>query len=166
MKLVVHDACILIDLIEGSLLDCWSQLEIVPLTTDLVLSEITDPRQRSALLSRDLKQGLIVEDLTSEELPQVIALQSELGRGLTLTDCSALYQTAKHSAILLTGDGKLRKVAEQKGLTAHGALWILDSLVGRSLIARQLAAQKLKAILDAGSHLPRPECEKRLKTWQ
>jgi len=36
MKLVVQDACILIDLIEGSILELWPRLGFETITTDLV----------------------------------------------------------------------------------------------------------------------------------
>lgn len=165
MKLVVHDACVLIDLIEGSLLYAWPDLELVPLTTSLVLNEITDPRQKDALSSKRSKMKLVVEDLPGEELAKVIALQQQIGKGLSISDCSAIHQALKHSAILLTGDGKLRKTAKHHGLEAHGTLWILDTLIQRSLITPKVAAQKLRAIQASGSRLPSNECDARLHAW-
>lgn len=166
MKLVVHDACILIDLIEGSLFDSWPGLDFVPLTTSLVLQEISNPLQKEILTNSVIaKRTLIVEDLPGIELASVANLQVQLGRGLSLSDCSAIFLAKKHNATLLTADSKLRKTAEQQGLVAHGTLWIFDSLLERGLLTPQSAAKKLRLIQAAGSRLPTKDCETRLRVW-
>jgi len=49
MKIAVKDASILIDLIEGGLLDSWFSREIETYATNLVLGELTEQEQSSQI---------------------------------------------------------------------------------------------------------------------
>jgi predicted nucleic acid-binding protein len=166
MKLVVQDACIIIDLIEGSLLELWPGLGFETITSDLVVHEIKDPEQKKAFDSFKSKKGISIINLKAEELIEVVALQRTKGSGLTLSDCSALFLARKKDAILLTSDGMLRKKAERDHIEVRGLLWVLDSLIEAKLITSKNAASNLKRILDAGSRLPADECSKRFDAWK
>jgi predicted nucleic acid-binding protein len=69
------------------------------------------------------------------------------------------------SAILLTGDKNLRKVAEQNNISTHGTLWVLDEMVTIKVISPLQAAEALKLLYEKGSRLPVDECNHRLKIW-
>jgi predicted nucleic acid-binding protein len=166
MKLIVHDACVLIDLIEGSMLDLWPLLGFETITSNLVVHEITDIDQKAALDLFKSKKGITVIDLNPEELMEVAILQQEKARGLTISDCSALYLARERGAILLTSDGMLRKIAERDKIEVRGILWVLDSLVKKRLLASKKASSILIKILQAGSHLPQDECAKRFEAWE
>ena len=60
MKIAVKDASILIDLIEGGLLDSWFSREIETYATDLVLGELTEQEQ-SSKIEAYIKSGRLVE---------------------------------------------------------------------------------------------------------
>jgi predicted nucleic acid-binding protein len=166
MKLVVQDACILIDLIEGSILELWPRLGFETITTDLVVHEIKDPEQKKAFESFKSKKGISVIELNAAELTEVVAIQQEKGSGLTLSDCSALFLAREKEAILLTSDGMLRKKAENDRIEVRGILWVLDSLIKAEIITSGNAASKLRRILDGGCRLPADECSRRFDDWK
>jgi predicted nucleic acid-binding protein len=124
---VVNDASCLIDLKKGQLLHVLMRLPyrfIVPLPIrDEELQNFTPQEWR---MLED--GGLGTYDLPGTEVAQVLALKREHSR-LSANDCFALVTTTCHEdAILLTGDGLLRKVATARAVRVHGVLWIIDEL--------------------------------------
>ncbi|MBN1560633.1 hypothetical protein JW998_10315 [candidate division KSB1 bacterium] len=85
--------------------------------------------------------------------------------GPSFNDFAGLLAAFEHEAILVTGDAKLRKAAEEKQVTVHGVLWLLDELVRHTILTPAQAATSLRKILDRDSWLPQKECEKRLAKW-
>ena len=123
--IVVQDANILIDLYEVDLLESFFALGYETHTTDLVFHEVAQP------VHGYVEDGQIRQHvLTPEQLELVIQIQTELGHGVSLPDCSVLWLTKElgDTARLLTGDNKLRQCAKDCGISVHGLLWILDQL--------------------------------------
>lgn len=75
--------------------------------------------------------------------------------GPSVADWFAFIEAKDNQAILLTGDGALRQVAEEKGLTVQGTLWVLDELVLHTILIPGRAAHALREIIIKGSYLPR-----------
>jgi hypothetical protein len=163
MKVAVKDACVLIDLANGGLLDAWFQLGIETHTTDLVVRQVKTDRHWQAV-SVFIKAGLLkVASLTGEQVAQ---MQKDLG-GLPVgvEDRTVLFLAMELDAILITGDRRLRIEGLRRKLEARGLLWILDEMVARQKLTQKLAAAKLRLIVSEGAFLPRDECEKRFRAW-
>lgn len=47
----------------------------------------------------------------------------------------------------------------------HGALWLLDQLIGEGIISKPQAYGALTFMLKAKARLPKEECEYRLHSW-
>lgn len=124
---VVNDASCLIDLKKGQLLHVLMRLPyrfIVPLP--IREEELLNFTPQEWRMLED--GGLGTYDLPGTEVAQVLALKREHSR-LSANDCFALVTTTCHEdAILLTGDGLLRKVATARAVRVHGVLWIIDEL--------------------------------------
>ena len=121
---IVNDASCLIDLRKGSLLHVLCRLPyrfVVPLP--IRESELLDfTPQEWAILDGN---GMETYDLPAERMNDVFFLRRQHGR-LSVNDCFCLVTTRCHDdSILLTGDGQLRKVAEESGIQVHGVLWVI-----------------------------------------
>lgn len=164
MKVAVKDACVLIDLANGGLLEAWFQLGIETHTTDLVARQVKTDRNWQAV-SGFIEAGLLkVATLTGE---QVERMHDELGAlPVGLEDQTALFLAMEMDAILLTGDRRLRLEGLKRKIEVRGLLWILDELVTKQLLPPRLAAVKLRSMVADGAFLPRDECEKRFQAWE
>ena len=161
--IVVQDANILIDLYETDLLVPFLTQEFTSHSTDIVLYEIKQP------VYQYVTNGLIQQHtLTTEQLDIVSQIQTTVGHGLSLPDCSVLWLTKElgDTARLLTGDNKLRQCAKDCGISVHGLLWILDQLVEKKIVSAVEMVGKLETIVNLGSRLPKDECQKRITSWQ
>ena len=163
MKVAVKDACVLIDLANGGLLEAWFHLGIETFTTDLVIRQVRVEEQWRAV-SEFVEAGLLrVETLSGEQIERMGQTLGEMRIGFE--DQSALFLAIERDAILLTGDRRLRIEAGKKNVDVRGLLWILDELVSQSVIAPSLAIVKLQTMRDSGARLPANECEVRVRAW-
>jgi hypothetical protein len=163
MKVAVKDACVLIDLANGGLLEAWFKLGVETYTTDLVLRQIKDEKQWAAV-EPFVKSGLLkAETLTGEEVLTMREMLNHLSVGIE--DQSVLFLAIKLDAILLTGDRRLRMEGLRKSLEVRGVLWVLDELVSRKQLPPKQATERLQKLLDDGAFLPMEECKKRYSAW-
>ena len=162
---VVNDASSLIDLRKGQLLHVLLRLPyrfIVPLPIrEEELLDFTPQEWRSLE-----DGGLKTHDLPSEEVAQVLALKREYSR-LSSNDCFALVTaTCQEDAILLTGDGLLRKVAAARDVRVHGVLWIIDELHATEACETELLVSALELWRDDSAvFLPSAEIDARLQIF-
>lgn len=159
MKVVVHDACALIDLLKAELVEVWATSGIEIHTTQLALWEVKDDVKPLYLSS-----AFHVVDMSSEELTSLLAFKQNYN-ALSLEDCSVLRLASDLEVPLLTGDRDLRIVAERAGVRVYGMLWVLDQLVENSFILPAQAIETLQTLRGHGSRFPRDEVEARLKLW-
>ncbi len=164
MKVAVKDACVLIDLANGGLLDAWFQLGIETHTTDLVVRQLKPDRHWQAV-SAFVEAGLL--KVTTLRGEQMIHMHKELGSlPVGVEDQTVLFLALELNAILITGDRRLRLEGLRRNLEVHGLLWILDEMLVRHKLTPKLAAAKLRLILGEGAFLPQDECEKRFRAWE
>lgn len=163
IRVIVNDASCLIDLHKVGLLPAMLTLPyrfIVPLP--IRYSEMLD------LTAGDWRQlndcGLETFELQAELVGEAVRLTQE-NPGLSANDCFCLV-TARHvrDGMLLTGDRRLRRVAQAAGLRVHGVLWVIDQLHANGLYG----ASGLRAVLEAwrgdrAVFLPRTEIDNRLR---
>lgn len=155
----VIDTNVLIDLDVGGLLADLFRLDIVWVIPDLVLAELNHPSPNALL-----KMGLRALELSSEEVEKIVEFGLQYPN-LSVYDRASLVLAMREGAMLITGDRRLRKAAEEQGVRVHGTLWVLDQLVERG-IPKQTAAQAIRQMLAGGRRLPIAECKKRLNRWE
>lgn len=156
---LVVDASVWIDLANGGILDLVFRLGYTVASPDLVVAEIKPPLERLNEL------GLVVLELTGNQVLAVEKLAVE-NRHTSAIDLAAFIVARDSGGVLLTGDQRLRRFAEARGLQARGVLWVLDEAIRLGLLHETRAAGVLETIIDAGSRLPRSECEERLRRWR
>ncbi len=166
MTIVVHDAGILIDLLECNLEEEWCSLHLKLLTTSFVWREINRRHQKTRLKTFVDRGELIIEAINEEAMAEIARMKVEVP-GLSVEDISVLLLSLQTEAVLLSGDGLLRRQAEFRGVEVHGMLWMIDTLIDRGSISPLAAADRLEKLLRSGvSWLPIEECKKRLTKWK
>lgn len=161
MRVVVSDAVCLIDLKKVALLGALLHLPYTFVIPDTLFEEellsLTEA-ERCTLVER----GLEVRSLPG---PLVLraARYANQHRALSLNDCFALTLAEETDAILLTGDGSLRKVAERRGVDVRGVLWITDELEAHEVVPPKDVYTALELFLDDDLvFLPQAEVQERM----
>ncbi len=165
MNIVVCDANIVIDLLQVDLFDTFLKLRWDMHVPPDVVDEVQE--ENSDLLIQAIKsRDILVPVFTSEELFRIQDYKARY-QPLSIQDCSCLLLAKKLSAVLLTGEKKLKMIATTShGIQVHGVLWIFEHLVGKRLITPHMAHTGLSQLLTLNSRLPKPECERLLKRWR
>ena len=165
MEVYINDTNILIDLAEIELLEAFSQLNAYFYTTDLIVAEIQNSRQKEKI-QEFINAGILeVLPLESEEFTEIFTIREE-NSGLTIEDCSVWFAARKHKGTLLTGDAKLRKQASEHDIPVRGILYIFDKLVKSNILDKQIARTKLIHLGKMNPRLPEKEIDVRLKAWK
>ena len=161
--IAIHDANILIDLLNTGLFDYCLSLEYQFVTIDIIFDELHE--QQAALIQPHINSGKFrIIEIDEKGLIEIQIAATEDSH-LSEQDWSALYYAEQLNALLLTGDKRLRKLAKQKGVIVCGALWILDQLLKTSFLTELEACTFLKELILKNKRLPADECEQRLKLW-
>ena len=165
MKIYINDTNILIDLSELELLAAFSKLNAYLYTTDLIVAEIQDTRQREKV--KELINAGILEvlSLESEEFTEIYTIR-ENNSGLTIEDCSVWFATRKYKGTLLTGDARLRKQASEHGIDVRGIIYVFDELVNKGILDKQTARTKMMDLRKLNPRLPEKEINARLRAWK
>jgi len=156
----VVDTNIIIDLHRGGVLTEFFQLPYTILAPDVIVAELLEPAGKILL---DL--GLQSMAFSGAEVTRVIEL-SRNHPEVSINDIFALLLAEIQGTMLLTGDKRLRRIAEQEhDLQVHGTLWVLDQLIKRKLIPPSEASTALHKMIQSGSRLPKSESERRIHKW-
>lgn len=162
---VVNDASCLIDLRKAQLLHLLVQLPyrlVIPLPVrESELIRFTP--QEWALLDA----GIEVFDLPPARVTEAFAVKAAHPK-LSANDCFCLVTTRCHDdAVLLTGDGLLRGVANADGRRVHGVLWVIDELHRLALCNDETLSAALELWRDDPTvRLPAPDVVRRLQLFR
>lgn len=160
LSLCVADANILFDLRNGCILASIVALPYRFIVPDAVWAELDAP-----LRSIVQNLGFEIGSLKAGAVSEIYSLRPEYPR-ISVADLFALFVAHDHQAMLLTGDIRLKKLAEIRGLVVHGTLWVLDELFARQALNAQDALIALERIIALGGRLPASECQKRRLQWK
>jgi predicted nucleic acid-binding protein len=127
MRIIVSDSSCLIDLRKSFLPEAFLRLPYEIVIPDTLFEE------ELLKFSAEEKATLLQGGLKVHELPGVGFLRAQtLERehpALSIHDCFAFTLAERiPDSILLSGDGKLRSIAEQHKLEVHGVLWIIGEM--------------------------------------
>jgi predicted nucleic acid-binding protein len=167
VRIIVNDTSCLIDLRKAELLTTALLLPFqFVVALPLVGTELHDftARDWSALK----KRGLQIIDLNPAQVEQAIALKGQFP-SLSANDCFSLaLSQSTEDAMLLTGDGELRKQASRLGVPVHGVLfWVSDQIERARVITFGELADALERLDgDPLVFLPREEVKKRIEKYR
>jgi predicted nucleic acid-binding protein len=166
MRIVVSDSSCLIDLRKVSVLDLLLRLPhefLIPNTLfEEELLKFTSAEKKALI-----RGGLKVVDLPGERVLRAQAIMRELPR-LSVHDGFVFALAESHpDCILLSGDERLRSLAEKHAMEAHGVLWVVDQLHANHLMPPANLLTILRAFLDdATVRLPRREVAAYIKRYE
>lgn len=161
-KVLVIDACAIIDLKRGQLLDLLPYLPYRLAMLKEVRAELMQLVQIDwSMLDHSGMQTLV---LSAEDEERAKHLRSQ-NLQLSASDRACLVAVQLNSSnILLTNDRQLRRTAAKMQMQVHGTLWIIDQLKA----VRGYPTERLSTALkiwrdDVSVYLPEGEIDKRLK---
>lgn len=150
--LVVSDASVVIDMVNGGLAVAMFALPLTFAVPDLMFEEELEPH-----IPGLREMGLQVLEIGSEGIGYVDGL---VGSGRPLPGAHDLYALAlakQESCMLLTADKLLRRLAEEEDIAVHGTLWLVKQLIDGGYVTKADARQAFQLMLDNGSWLPQAE---------
>lgn len=165
-KIVISDTNILLDLLSLNMLDDFFSLPCDISTTDFVIDEIVQQAQQKIIDSFIKSKKLDVVQFSPSEFSNITNLFVMNPNNASLTDCSVWYYAKQTNGRLLTGDGKLRKAAENDNVKVSGILYIFDNLIEYGILSEKDAADLLENLMKINMRLPKDECEKRILAWR
>lgn len=159
MLLLISDSCVLIDIEQGELTHSMFSLPYQFAVPDILFEEELSERHA------DLQSfGLISKSIRGELIEKAYNLRQQYSRP-SLNDLLALILAVDETAILLTGDGALRSVANVHQVEVHGTIWLVEQMIMNQLISTDVAKTAFLKMKDSGSRLPWKEVEKLLKNY-
>lgn len=163
MRVTVTDANIFIDLIKLDLIAHLFAIELEIFTTAEVLEELNDAQV--ALMQQFERDGLLVVRLLSEVERNAVS-QLKAQAGLSYTDRTVIVLAESLDALLLTGDGKVRKYCLAQKKEVRGIIWLFDRFLELQCIDHALAVEKMEGLMRINNRLPVEECLERLGRWR
>lgn len=161
MIIYVTDANIFIDLFYAGLLNLMPRLGLPIVTTQFVADEL-NPEQQIDLQSLVNSTTLEIREISFQEIDSL-----QLPVGLSLPDRSVICLAVQETGVLVSGDGLVRRTAQNLGIDVHGLLWLFDEFVSLNLISPSEAAEKLEfLVIEKGSRQPNSEYTSRLERWR
>ena len=147
MRIVVSDTSCMIDLRKGGLLEAVLRLPYSFVMPDTLFENewlgLSEDEKRILL-----NLGLEVHTLPGPLVQRAAQYFNQYAR-LALNDCFALVLAEQaEDCILLTGDGLLRRIAEEKGIEVHGVLWATDEMESLGVVPIQVLHNALQLFLE------------------
>ena len=99
-------------------------------------------------------------------MSEIVDILHKKESNATIADISVWHYARKISSTLLTGDAKLRHLAEKDGIKVSGILYVFESLITSKIITEKEAAERLVELLNVNPRLPHGECSLRIEKWR
>ena len=164
MEIVVNDTNILIDLFNAGLLPYCKKLNLEFRTLDVIINEIEDAEQYSAVQSIIDEGTLTVYSLSGEQVGTVFQKVAEYQGvcNLSVEDISVMVYAIDNNCRLLTGDKKLKDKATLENVKVSGILFLTDMLTQEAVISNNEMASALKRLLNSNNRLPKKLIKERI----
>jgi uncharacterized protein YacL len=156
---IIVDTSVLIDLRIGQIAEPFFALPYTFASPDFIIAEL-DPAAAQLVIDLGLRNAA----LRGAQITRIVQLRAQ-HRRLSVPDLAALLLAQLEEAILLTGDGALRSLAEGNGIEVHDMLWVLDEMIREGVLVSARAVRALETMLENGSRLPEAECRACLRRW-
>ena len=160
MLILISDANILIDMHDGNLIEAMFKLSYQFAAPDVIYTE--ELQERHAYLTN---LGLKIHSMNGTLVGIVEAFAVQYPRP-SRNDLFALVLAQNQKCPLLTGDGALRKAAENENVEVHGTLWLVNEMYETGLISITEAESAFNTMRARGSRLPWKNIEKMIAKWK
>ena len=166
MEIVVNDTNILIDLYNAGLLPYCKNLNLDFRTLDVVINEIEDSEQYSAVQSIIDEGALSVYSLSGEQVRTVFQKVAAYNGvcNLSVEDISVMVYAIDNNCRLLTGDKRLKDKATLENVKVSGILFLTDMLTKESVVDCGEMITALEHLLNSNDRLPKKLIKERIET--
>ena len=164
MEIVVNDTNILIDLFNAGLLPYCKKLNLEFRTLDVIINEIEDTEQYSAVQSIIDEDTLPVHSLSGKQIGTVFQKVAKYQGvcNLSVEDISVMVYAIDNDCRLLTGDKKLKDKATLENVKVSGILFLTDMLTQEAVISNDEMASALERLLNSNNRLPKKLIKERI----
>ncbi len=146
----------------GNLLEPMFRLDYDYMTPDILFTE-----ELEELHPHLIEHGLKILPLSGNSMERLMGLVQEYNTtGVSSNDLSTLALAEQEDAPLLTGDQKLKQVCIQENRTVHGTLWIVEKMIGDTLVSIEQAETAYQLMIEDGSRLPQDLIEEQLRNFR
>ena len=156
MNVLISDANIFIDLIEGGLLEELFQLEQTIKTSDILFYEELEQNHADLLV-----KGLILVELVEDSMIYFESLLQK-AEGPSTNDCFAMVTAWQEKCPLLTGDRALKELAESEKVEVKGTVWVVFEMLNQNVISLEHARTAFTKMKISKRRLPWRTIEKML----
>ena len=163
MEIVINDTNILIDLYNAGLLPYCKKLNLDFRTLDVVINEIEDSEQYSAVQSIIDEGTLSIYSLSGGTVFQKVSEYNGVCN-LSVEDISVMVYAIDNNCRLLTGDKKLKDKATLENEKVSGNLFLTDMLTQEGDIDCGEMINALERLLSSNNRLPRKLIKERIET--
>lgn len=166
MEIVVNDTNILIDLFNAGLLPYCKKLNLDFRTLDVIINEIENTEQYSAVQNIIDEGTLTVHSLSGEQVGTVFQKVAEYQGvcNLSVEDISVMVYAIDNDCRLLTGDKKLKDKATLENVKVSGILFLTDMLTQEAVISNDKMVSALERLLNSNNRLPKKLIKERIAT--
>jgi rRNA-processing protein FCF1 len=161
MKLLITDTNVLFDVIKTGVLPEFFSLGYDICTTVFVIEEIKQATQKELVETYIRSNQLTVFEFTGEDIDDIVSFD-EVRSLKRFTDKSVIWKSLQLNCPMLTGDNKMKKIAESIGIEVHGSIWIIEELLNSRMISEARAIELYEHLMEINSWLPKDEIEKRI----
>ncbi|MDQ2068989.1 DUF3368 domain-containing protein [Natronospira bacteriovora] len=157
--LLVSDANILIDLIEGRVVAEFLSLPDEIATPDLLFEEELADHHGELL-----GMGLNLAELSGDQIQRAEELVGNHPKA-SRNDCLALTLAETENCTLLTGDRALRQAADALRVEIHGTIWCVQRMIDSGRITPVQAREAYRRMRLGNSRLPWDEVNAQLAQY-
>lgn len=161
---VLKDANVVIDMVNIGVFALWFRLGYETWTTDLILEELRIGKQWREIEALVASGNLRVHELSGDQIRECWEFKEE--HKVSLPDASGIVVSEVLDAVLLTGDGKLRRSAAKMGRPYRGVIWVLDTMIDSSVLSLSQGIEALEVLKKSNAFIPHVEIEKRQQLWR
>ena len=157
MRVVISDSSVLIDLAKIQLIESTLALPYDFVIPDVIFAdELIDLKHYKK--EQLLELGFNTGSLTGEQVRTVLQYGVNY-KPLSTHDCFALVLAESiEQAILLTGDGNLRKTAQRHKVETHGIIWLCEQMRECGTVGCNTLLSALELLLsDPHCRIPKRE---------
>lgn len=165
MEIVVNDTNILIDLFNAGLLPYCKKLNIEFRTLDVVINEIKDTKQHTAVQGIINEGTLAVYSLSGEQVGAVSQKVAEYYGvcNLSVADISVMVYAIDNDCRLLTGDKQLKNKAASENVKVSGIIYLTDMFTQEAVISNNEMIAALGRLLNSNNRLPKKLIKERIE---
>lgn len=153
----MNDTNILIDLAKADLLRFCPLMSLEFHTLDVIINEVENEEQRTAVDALIDDGALKVQSLSGRQMETVMDMILECNGKCNLSpqDISVLVYAKEHGYRLITGDKTLKTKAITENVTVSGIFYLTNKMLEDGIVSKIEMIQILQTLMEVNKRLPK-----------